>query len=157
MEYLGYTISKNGVRPGKTKALVIQQAQPPTTIKQIQAFIGLANYFRQLIPNFSTIAAPLNNLISKKNKWTSGTLPPEALNAFRTLQTKLTSEPCLNFPNPTLPYHLYVDASTGTCDNGTKGGLGAALIQYKDSIPYAVGYASRIHLTLPNLLPRFSA
>ena len=59
---------------------------PPTTIKQIQAFIGLANYFRQLILNLSTIGAPLNNLISKKNKWTSGNLPPEGLKAFKELQ-----------------------------------------------------------------------
>ena len=88
MEYLGYTISKDGVKPGKAKAQVIKDAKPPTTIKQIQSFIGLANYFRQLIPNFSTIAAPLNNLISKKTKWTSGNLPPEALTAFKELQQK---------------------------------------------------------------------
>ena len=66
MEYLVYTISKDGVKPGKTMAQVLKDAKPPTTIKQIQAFIGLANYFRQLIPSFSTIAAPLTILFQRK-------------------------------------------------------------------------------------------
>ena len=47
-EYLGHTLSQNGISPGKEKASAITNAQPPHTVKQLKSFLGLVNYFRSI-------------------------------------------------------------------------------------------------------------
>jgi hypothetical protein len=46
VEYLGHTLSGDGVRPGQDKAKAMQTAQPPRSVKELRLFCGLANYFR---------------------------------------------------------------------------------------------------------------
>jgi hypothetical protein len=45
VEYLGHTLSGDGVRPGQNKAKAMQTAQPPRSVKELRSFCGLANYF----------------------------------------------------------------------------------------------------------------
>jgi len=44
----------------------------PKNIKEVQKFLGLANYYRQFIRNFAKIAAPLHKLVRKEQKWEWG-------------------------------------------------------------------------------------
>ena len=141
--YLGLTISHKGLQPGSHKTDVIKQCPPPTTIKQLQAFIGLSNFFRGFIKDFSIKAGPLYDLINVNSKWTGGPLPPQPMQAFRQIQHEITSLPRLGLPGPTGALHLYVDAALG--DDVAPGGLGAALFQTqgKDNIMVPLGFASR--------------
>ena len=105
---LGYIVSGNGIRadPGKTEAI---NAMPsPHDVKGIQRFLGMVNYYRQLIPNCSKITEPLAKLIRKGEPFIWG---PEQEQAFCELKLQLTSDHVMKHPDVNRPYRLYTDAS----------------------------------------------
>ena len=108
IEYLGHILSPNGIKPNPEKVRAIQNMDPPTTVKGIRSFLGLAGYYRNFIPQFSAIARPLTKLISKNARFHWGT---EAQEAFEYLKQKLVEAPILGYPDVTKPYSLYTDAS----------------------------------------------
>jgi hypothetical protein len=97
---LGFTLTLDGIKPGKNKLKAIKDAKPPTDIKTktIRSFVGLCNFFRKHIKDFALIAAPLFNLTRKDSGYKSGPLPEKALKAFYILQKQLTSEAVMAFP-----------------------------------------------------------
>ena len=127
VNYLGHVISEQGATPGHDKTEAIRRAQPPTTIRAVKSFIGLCNFFRAYIRDFSAVAAPLLNLTRGNSKWKGGDLPPQALASFKDLQQQLTKQPCLAFPTSDGEFQLYTDASGGV--DGAEGAFGAALTQ----------------------------
>jgi len=142
VSYLGFRLTPKGILPGLDKLKAVKEMQPPITITQIRQFLGLCNYFRTHVKNFSSIAAPLNLLTSKKTGWKGGTLPPDAKSAFLQLQSALVSEPVMAYPRQDRPFHLIVDAATGGQD--TKGGFGSILCQENNEGKMcAIAYASR--------------
>jgi hypothetical protein len=141
-EVLGFTLTPEGIKPGKNKLKAIKDAKPPTDIKTIRSFVGLCNFFRMHIKDFALIAAPLFKLTRKDSGYKSGPLPEKALKAFYILQKPLTSEPVMAFPKADRQYAVITDAATGTAD--TPGGLGAILTQVdKDGNFHAISFASR--------------
>ena len=62
IHYLGHILSATGIRPLPSKTHAIQHMQPPTTPKQVRAFLGLVGYYRKLIKGFTKIAKPLTLL-----------------------------------------------------------------------------------------------
>lgn len=120
-KYLGFVITQNGIKPDQQKVDAIRSLPKPTTVKQIRSFLGLANYYRRFVPNFSKIAEPLVNLTKKyaKYNWTNA-----CDNAFQALKDNLTAVPLLGYPDLNKPYILYTDASD-TC-------VGACLTQKCD-------------------------
>jgi hypothetical protein len=70
--FLGHTISTGGVSvdPGKVKDVL--NWMPPTTVSEIQSFLGLAGYYRRFIKDFSKIAKPMTKLLEKNKafEWT---------------------------------------------------------------------------------------
>jgi hypothetical protein len=70
--FLGYIISAGGVSvdPGKVKDVL--NWMPPTTVLEIQSFLGLAGYYRRFIKDFSKIAKPMMKLLemNKTFEWT---------------------------------------------------------------------------------------
>ena len=137
INYLGYNLSKaKGIRAGLAKTEAVRNWNEPSTVKEIKQFLGLGSFFRRTIRNFASIASPLTKLTRKDNKWGSGPLPPEARNAFRSLQQALCRRPCLTPVNFNLEFILTVDAS--------QTGLGAILSQQdKFGIERPCAYASR--------------
>ena len=73
MNYLVYTLSVEGIAPGKEKLEAVSKFPAPKSIKKIREFVGLCNYFRFLIPNFALY-------------YSGGPLPPLALSAFSHLK-----------------------------------------------------------------------
>jgi hypothetical protein len=80
--------------PGTDKLKAVQEAQPPHTVKQIQQFLGLCNFFwGRHIQNFSHITLLLTNLMKKDAGGKHGSLPENAMQAFHHLQSLLCLHP----------------------------------------------------------------
>jgi len=63
--FLGYVISKDGLKMDKEKVKAILDWPAPNNIKEIQSFIGLCNYYRIFIKDFAKIANPIHKLTRK--------------------------------------------------------------------------------------------
>ena len=79
----------------------------PSCERQLMRFLGMAGYYRKFCDNFSVIAEPLTNLLSKRTKfiWTN-----DCQKAFDILQAILNNEPGLLAPNFAKEFKLAVDA-----------------------------------------------
>ena len=142
VNYLGFRLTPKGILPGLDKLKAVRDFPPPADVRQIKQFMGLCNFFRTHIRNFSLVAQPLNALTQKDNPWKSGKLPYDAMNAFIQLKSALLSEPIVDFPRKDRPYSLIVDGATGGEDS--RGGMGAILLQTDDRGRHrAIAYASR--------------
>ena len=80
----------------------------PRSTKDVQKFMGLANYYRQFIQDFSKVAKPLNMLVEKDRKWEWGA---EQQKAFKELKRRFTIEPVLAVPNRDQEMRVEADAS----------------------------------------------
>ena len=56
----------NGIRPAPSKMQAVAKMPHPTNIEELRAFLGLKGYLRQLVENYSIIAAPLTNILRNK-------------------------------------------------------------------------------------------
>ncbi|QRV96423.1 Retrotransposable element Tf2 protein [Ceratobasidium sp. AG-Ba] len=106
--FIGIVISPEGISMEKDKVKAILDWKPPTTLKQVQAFLGLAGFYRRWVENFSEKAKPLTELTRKGTKfqWTD-----REEKAFQSIKEAITKEPVLIHPNPDEPYVLETDAS----------------------------------------------
>ena len=133
VDFLGFIISAEGIKPGKRKIEVILNFEQPTDVHQVRRFIGLASYFRRFIKHFAQKAQPLTSL-TKKNEEFKWSNPQEE--AFRTLKTELTSNPVLALYNPKAETELHTDASSK--------GIGGILLQRgEDKAFHPVYYVSK--------------
>ncbi|KAK3553828.1 hypothetical protein QTP70_012204 [Hemibagrus guttatus] len=92
----------------------------PTTVWELQQFLGFAKFYKRFIRNYSSVAGPLTSLLRGKPKrlvWTD-----QARAAFQQLKECFTSAPILRHPDPDLPFVVEVDASSS--------GLGAVFSQH---------------------------
>ncbi|XP_053555916.1 uncharacterized protein LOC128647124 [Bombina bombina] len=111
ISFLGYRITAEGINMEDTKITSITSWPQPTTVKELQSFLGFSNFYCKFIKNFSSIVKPLTRLTGKATAfvWT-----PEAQRAFESLKVSFTTAPILHFPDTTLQYILEVDASEYT-------------------------------------------
>jgi hypothetical protein len=125
----------------------IRDTRPPSNLKQIREFVGLANYFRFLIKDFSKMSAPMTALTKKDSGWKEGKLPEEAYQAFLVLKEKLMQQPIVAYPKREGSFMLRTDTCLGDKDN--VGGLGAVLLQQQSTAAdeekawKVIAYASR--------------
>lgn len=131
VEYLGFIVTDGKVRPSTAKVEALARSPPPTNVKQLRQFNGLAGYFRRFICNFSTVMIPLYNLTKTGVKW-DWTEKHEAIRAK--IINYLTSAPLLTIFQENYPIELHTDASAM--------GFGAVLIQVKNGIRHVIGYFS---------------
>ncbi|KAL0172892.1 hypothetical protein M9458_033203, partial [Cirrhinus mrigala] len=110
VHFLGYIISAEGVQMDQGKISVIQEWPQPLTVKELQRFLGFANFYRRFIKDYSTITAPLTSLLRGKPKTISWN--PSAHEAFLHLKKIFSTAPLLHHPDPELPFTVEVDAST---------------------------------------------
>jgi hypothetical protein len=126
IKFLGHTISQAGIVVDPDKVQEVMNWKPPTTVRQIQSFLGLAGYYQRFIPDFSRIAKPITELLKKEAKFVWG---QKCEDAFHALRQHLTTTPVLAQPDSSKPFDVYCDAS------GT--GLGCVLMQDNRVIAYA--------------------
>jgi hypothetical protein len=118
-------VTPQGIEVDKAKIEAIQSWPTPSTVTQVRSFLGLAGFYRRFVKDFSTIAAPLNEL-TKKNVpfvWTDA-----QEEAFNILKDKLTHAPLLQLPDFNKMFELECDAS------GI--GLGGVLLQEGKPVAY---------------------
>jgi hypothetical protein len=125
IKFLGHTISQAGIAVDPDKVQEVMNWKPPTTVRQIRSFLGLAGYYRRFIPDFYRIVKPITELLKKEAKFVWG---QKCEDAFHALRQHLTIAPVLaQLDNK--PFNVYCDAS------GT--GLGCVLMQDNRVIAYA--------------------
>ncbi|KAK3531333.1 hypothetical protein QTP70_018132 [Hemibagrus guttatus] len=110
VQFLGYNISSSGIQMDKGKIAAVRDWPAPATVKELQRFLGFANFYRRFISNYSSIADPLTNLLRNKPK--SLLWSPGAEEAFNTLKRAFTTTPLLIHPDPDKPFVVEMDAST---------------------------------------------
>ena len=136
IEYVGHTISADGVKFSREKLHKVVEVKRPKRSKELKSFLGLANYFREHVRNHSTLAQPLNELLKdyKPKKllvWNAATT-----RAFEELKQAVNDAPKLFFVDEDLPVHLYTDASLI--------GIGAYLCQIRaDGTEIPIAFYSR--------------
>ena len=103
---MGHIISHNGVAtdPGKTAKVVSWPV--PTSKREVQQFVGFANYYRRFIKSFAQLARPLHRLTEQGVPWTDS-----CQEAFNQLRACLCSSPVLAYPDFSKPFILDTDAS----------------------------------------------
>ena len=116
--YLGHIISTEGLKPQSDKIQAIKKIAEPKNIQELQSFLGLMNYYRKFIKDFSEISRPLTVLLAgKKGPHKKADKTPIAWSettqtAFTQLKDKLTEEVTLKFPDFSYEFLLTTDAST---------------------------------------------
>lgn len=108
IEYLGLIISPGKMEMDPVKIDGVTNWPEPTSVKEVQSFVGFVNFYRRFIEGFSEIARPLHDLTRKSTPWVWG---EEQRNAFELLKKKVTSSPVLIFPDDHKPYKLEADSS----------------------------------------------
>ena len=108
LRFLGVMIDENGLLPCPTKVEAISKMAPPTSVKGIRTFLGMAGFFRRFIKDFSLIAEPLTRLTKKNSRfqWT-----PIEQKAWQNIKDSLASAPVLSHPDLDKPFWLITDAS----------------------------------------------
>ena len=68
VEFLGVVIGPEGIKMEKEKVKGVLEWPIPKCVKDVQKFLGLANYYHQFIKGFATVARPLHDLVKKDKK-----------------------------------------------------------------------------------------
>ena len=107
VEFLGFRIREKKRSPKESTAKIIAGYPVPETTKALRSFLGLANFFQDLIPDFALLARPLFEACNKKKLvWTG-----ECGQHFEELKRKLAAEPTTCLPNLNYPFIVASEAS----------------------------------------------
>ena len=121
VELLGFIISSSGVQLAQDKLQVIRDWPTPTSVVEVQSFLGFANYYCDAVSHFSEITVPLSDLTHKKKSWLWS---PEAQTSFEETKSKMLSAPSRPHLDYDREFLLETDASNFA--------LGASLLQNND-------------------------
>jgi transposase InsO family protein len=134
VKFLGHDVSAAGVALSPENLTAVAQMRAPTTKKELERFLGLANYFSKFVHNLADVAAPLFQL--KRRHARNFAWLPAHETSFQALKTALTQAPVLLTPLPGKPFYVLTDASDVA--------LGASLEQDVAHGRRPVAFASRL-------------
>jgi hypothetical protein len=137
--FAGSTVGPKGVSPDLKKLTTVVRWQQPTTAQSLHSFLGLTQYFRDLIENYAAVEGPLRDLLglvdttASKSKRTFRQImrgfqlgpvwTDEHTRCFLRLKRILTSEPVLRSPRfETVDKHPFIVTTDG-CQGGFAGTL----------------------------------
>lgn len=114
VNYLGFEINKDGVKPGENKIKAVEAFPLPKSVHNVRQFLGLTGFFRKFVKNYAHITKPLSNLLKKDEafKWEE-----EQQLAFEKLKRILISRPLLSIFDPNARTEVHTDA----CKSGIAG------------------------------------
>jgi hypothetical protein len=92
VKYLGFIISTSGTKMDPTKVTTIQEWPIPWNVKDIQSFLGFANFYRHFVKGYSNIVALMTRLTRKNTRfvWSE-----ECSRSFESLKQAFTTAPVL--------------------------------------------------------------
>ena len=108
IEFLGFTINRDGLAMSSDKVSAILEWPTPTCAKHIKSFLGLAGFYRQFVKMFSSVTAPLTELLHNDIPfvWSN-----ECEAAFNQLKKQIADQPTLILPRENVPFVVQTDAS----------------------------------------------
>ena len=108
VKYLGFVISKEGVEITEDKIKIIKEMPRPRNTKELRRLSGFLNYVRRQVEGYSTIMAPLYDLLKENNKfvWTE-----KHEEAFITIKRKICEFSMIYFADTSKTFELQIDAS----------------------------------------------
>lgn len=134
IRYLGYIVGNGCLKVDPEKVKSIAEFPLPKTPKQVRRFVGMTNWYRSFIGNFSDLAGPLTNCLRKSQK--PFHLTNDAISSFEKLKLALSSAPVLAQPNFEKEFFIQCDAS--------KIGVGGVLFQRdSDGNEHPISYVSQ--------------
>eukprot|EP00804_Cyclotella_cryptica_P023312 CCRYP_000461-RA/>CCRYP_000461-RA protein AED:0.40 eAED:0.40 QI:0/0/0/1/0/0/4/0/401 len=120
-EYLGYVLSRDGIKPQPNKVQAILALTPPQNVKELRRFLGMVQYYRDIWARRSEIFAPLTNLVgecghtkvtrankTKKKPWYWDDIHQQA---FDTVKATITRDVTLAYPDYSQGFEIYTDSS----------------------------------------------
>ena len=107
-DFLGFIITPDGIKMDESKVQVIQDWLTLWKVKDIQSFLGFANFYHRFIANYSDMSVLLNRLTCKGVKWVWS---PACQEVFKLLKDAFLSAPVLHHFDPSLPPIVETDAS----------------------------------------------
>jgi predicted aspartyl protease len=132
VEFLGRIVSNNKLAMAESDIKVVKDWPTPNNSKDVQRFLGLANYHRAFVPNFAEISADLYQVVGKyKFRWET-----EQQQAFERIKIALTEPPLLSLPNTVDDFILDTDASNVA--------IAGELIQLQEGQEKVISYGSYV-------------
>jgi len=110
IDYLGFHVTNNKIYPLQSNIVKINSFPVPKSLKEIKRFLGLINFYRSLIPNYTDLVKPLLDLSNASRK--PFKMTEEQINRFKEIQKLFFSRPFLIQPNFNKTFFLNTDAST---------------------------------------------
>jgi ADP-ribose pyrophosphatase YjhB (NUDIX family) len=108
VKFLGYLIVREGIKMSEEKVKGVLEWKSPTSVVEVQAFLGFANFYRRFIQDYSRIARPLRELT--KGDGRNWNWMPETELAFTELKKRFTIAPILAYFDPQRPVIVETDA-----------------------------------------------
>ncbi|GJP75885.1 hypothetical protein CLOP_g6290, partial [Closterium sp. NIES-67] len=132
VHFLGHIVSAQGVHVDPKKVEAVRTWKTPENVKELQQFLGFANYYNRFVPQYAKLAAPLTDLLKKNTpyKW-----EPQHQEAVEQLKQALTSALVLVLQDPERDYVIEADASDQA--------VGAVLMQDQGSGLQPIAYLSK--------------
>jgi hypothetical protein len=113
VDYLGLRVTAKGTTPLAAQAEAIQSFPQPATVKELQGFLGLVNFYRRYIPGAAKLLLPLtNSLRGGQSGSTVLDWSEDMAAAFLAVKRALISPPCLAHPQEEASLSLATDASS---------------------------------------------
>ena len=130
VDFLGYVVATDGVTMNEKKVETIKAWKPPTSVREVQIFMGFANFYRRFINFFSDICTPITNLTKgDKTKFVWGKDQQEA---FEYLKRCFTTAPIL--------CHFHPDRDTVVETDASDYALGSILSQFQEKRLHPVAF-----------------
>ena len=116
LEFLGHRVSVRGISPLSSKIEAVQRFEQPRTVKALQRFLGLVNFYRHLLPCIAATMRPLTNALAGapwQLAWTE-----EMMSAFQPMKQRLAEATLLFHPMPGADLQINTDASSRVIAGG---------------------------------------
>ena len=115
MDFIGYVVSKNGIKLQNVMTLEILEFQTPSNTSELKRFLGMASFFRKFVDNFSSKASVLCSMLKRNQQqfiWTT-----ECAESFCYIKNQLRNPNILVHPNFEKPFILISDTSNKAIEN----------------------------------------
>ena len=133
VEFLGFIVAVDGVTMSERKVQSIKDWKHPRSVKEVQIFIGFANFYRQFVKDFSKICKPITKTFKGDRRMFNW--GPDQNNAFEVIKKRFSPAPIL--------CHFVPDRETIVKTDASDFALGCVFSQFKDKQLHRVVFHSR--------------